>query len=196
MISTVQSLPQAPSRPSRPSRPVVLVAFAAVLAGGLVGCGGGTPSPPSPIASPPEPTALMQNVRFEGFRSGERDLVVFARTAEIVLSSREVALEHVRVEAQGSEGEISIAAEQGTVDLEEDSFRLIGKVKGRVGTGQRFETSEVRYDSSTQKIWTDREVRVVRDNLTLVGKGMDLDLKERRVQILNGVRTTLEGEGP
>lgn len=138
----------------------------------------------------------MQNVRFEGFRSGERDLVVFARTAEIVLSSREVALEHVRVEAQGSEGEISIAAEQGTVDLEEDSFRLIGKVKGRVGTGQRFETSEVRYDSSTQKIWTDREVRVVRDNLTLVGKGMDLDLKERRVQILNGVRTTLEGEGP
>ena len=100
------------------------------------------------------------------------------------------------VEAEGSEGEISIRAEQGAVDLEEDSFRLIGRVKGRVGAGQRFETSEVRYDSSTEKIWTDREVRVVQDNLTLVGKGMDLDLKERRVQILNGVRTTLEGEDP
>lgn len=193
MISKAQSLPQAPSRHVTLA---ATVALAALLAGSLTACGGDAPSPLATVATPAEPTALMQNVRFEGFRSGERDLVVFARTAEIELSSREVSLEQVRVEAQGSEGEISIRAEQGAVDLEEDSFRLIGRVKGRVGAGQRFETSEVRYDSSTEKIWTDREVRVVQDNLTLVGKGMDLDLKERRVQILNGVRTTLEGEDP
>ena len=184
MILTAKSLPQA----ARVLGRMPLLAFLSIA-----GCSGGEPGGRLE-AEAAEPTAVMENVRFEGFRSGERDLGVFARSAEIQLDSREVALDRVRVEARGSEGEISIGADKGAVDLEKDSFRLIGKVEGHVGSGQRFQTSEVRYDSETQRIWTDREVRVVRDNLTLEGRGMDLDLEERRIQILNGVRTTLEGD--
>lgn len=180
MTGKAKSLPNA-------ARLAVLLAF--------VACGPGEAEVVQTEADPASPAAVMENVRFEGFRSGERDLLVFARAAEIQLDTREVALERVRVEAQGTEGEISIDADRGAVDLEQDNFRLMGAVKGRVGAGQHFETSEVRYDSETQRIWTDHEVRVVRDKLTLEGKGMDLDLEQRRVQILSGVRTTLEGEG-
>jgi LPS export ABC transporter protein LptC len=140
------------------------------------------------------PPAELEGVRFEGYRAGSRDIEVLATRASIDPSERIALLEHVRIRLRDPvRGDVSIRAERARLDLEADDFTLEGLVHGTIGEGQHFTTSEVRYDADRELLWTDRDVSVTRSNLQLEGRGMEVDLRERKLRIKGNVRTRLGG---
>ena len=71
---------------------------------------------------------------------------------------------------------------------------LSGRVHGSVGPDQSFETSEVRYESDKERLWTDQPVSVKRSRLILKGDGMEIDLGSRTLKISGRVHTHLAGD--
>jgi LPS export ABC transporter protein LptC len=149
------------------------------------------------IRVPPSlPPALLEDVVFEGWAGDEREVEVRARRARVDMAERVVHLEGVRIEFRDAErGPVEIRAQRGTLDLEADDFVLEGRVEGRIGADERFETSELRYDAARERVWTDQPVRVTRPSLRLEGDGLEIDVPARRLTIRGNVRTTLAGQG-
>ena len=146
---------------------------------------------PSQVELPP---VELEGVRFEGYRAGSRDFEVFAARATIDPTQRSARLEQVRIRLRDpARGDVSIRSERARLDLEADDFTLEGPVHGSIGPGQHFTTSEVRYDADRELLWTDRHVSVTRSNLQLEGRGMEVDLRERKLRIKGDVRTRLGG---
>jgi len=140
------------------------------------------------------PPAELETVRFEGYRAGRRDIEVLATRATIHPVERTALLEEVRIRLRDpARGDVSIRSERARLDLEADDFTLEGPVHGTLGKGQHFTTSEVRYDADRELLWTDRHVSVTRSNLQLEGRGMEVDLRERKLRIKGDVRTRIEG---
>ena len=165
------------------------VVFWALLA---LGCGADLSSlRPTDLELPP---VQLETVRFEGYRAGARDLEVFAASARIDPIERVAYLERVRIVLSDPiQGDVSIRSERARLDLEADDFTLQGVVEGSIGEGQHFRTSEVHYDADKELLWTDRDVSVQRSNLQLEGRGMEVDLRARKLRIRGNVRTRLEG---
>lgn len=167
----------------------------AALSGSVLACGGDVADSREdrPIGTPP---ALLEGVVFEGWAGAARELEVRAQRARIETERRIAHLEGVRIVFQDSErGPVEIRAQRGSLDLVADDFVLEGRVEGRLGGEERFETSQVRYDASGERVWTDQPVRVFRSNLRLEGDGLEIDVAARRLTIRGNVRTTFEGRG-
>lgn len=164
--------------------------WAGGLAALLLGCGPAGEFGPDPeLQAPP---VLLQQVLFEGYTGGARDVQIHGARARIEPTERIAHLERVRIEFRDTErGAVEIRAESARIDLREDDFVLLGQVEGSMAAGEEFQTSEVRYDASARRLWTDRPVRVRRRNLTLEGDGMEIDVDRRRIRITGGVRTTV-----
>ncbi len=142
------------------------------------------------------PPALLENVVFEAWSGSAREVEVRARRARVETAERVAHLEGVRIEFRDAErGLVEIRAQRGSLDLEADDFVLEGRVEGRIGADERFETSELRYDAAQERAWTDQPVRVTRPSLRLRGDGLEIDVPARRLTIRGNVRTTLEGQG-
>ena len=175
---------------------IALRCIAAALTAGLPACGGDLvprAGARGPVAPPP---AIMEGVVFEGYAGRSRQVEVRATRARVDTAERVAHLEGVRILfSDPVRGPVSIRAEAGTLDLADDDFVLHGRVEGEVAEGERFETSEVRYDASRDRLWTDQPVRVTRPNLRLEGDGLEIDVQARRLTIRGHVRTTIEASG-
>ncbi len=160
----------------------------------LLGCGGElAPLSSRSIELPP---VFLETVVFEGYSGRSREVEVHATRARIDTGERMAYLEGVRISFRDPDrGPVAIRAERGTLDLDADDFVLHGQVEGRVGDDERFSTAEVRYDAERERVWTDRPVRVTRQDLLLQGEGLEIDLRERKLTIRGRVRATIAGGG-
>ena len=159
----------------------------------LAACAPELPAGPASESSGAPPIRL-ETVRLDGYRAGNLDLQVRARSASIDIEGRRAELEHVRIEfVDSASGPIEVRSERGSIDLDGDEFVLSGQVEGQVGEGQHFRTANVRYQDQPPRLWTDRPVEVMRSNLILEGDGMEIDLEERVLKIKGNVRTRLKG---
>ena len=173
------------------SRRVVL----AGLSGLLLACGAEIAGL-EPRLPPGVPPALLEDVVFEGWANDKREVEVRARRARVETAERVAHLEGVRIELRDAQrGPVEIRAQRGSLDLEADNFVLEGRVEGRIGADERFETSELRYDAAQERAWTDQPVRVTRPGLRLEGDGLEIDVPARKLTIRGNVRATFEGEG-
>lgn len=149
------------------------------------------PDPASPIGTPA--LVKLDGVLFEGFRAGERDVEVRASSADIDPESRVAQLRDVQIAFRDElRGAVQIRAKRARFDLAHDDFLLRGEVEGSTAAGDRFATSELRYERVSNRLWTDRPVSVWRSNLKLEAAGMDMDVTTQSLRVMGRVRTTLE----
>jgi len=135
------------------------------------------------------PAAELEGVVFEGFEAGRRDVVVRSRRASVDPITRIATLEAVQISfSDAQRGAVSVRSDQARFDLRRDDFVLLGGVEGTTAEGERFLTDEVRYQSEKARLWTDRPVRVLRENLVLRADGMELDLESRKMKLVGRVR--------
>ncbi len=136
--------------------------------------------------------ARLEQVVFEGYRQGSLEVEVRAASAEVDPLERVARLRDVKISfADARRGAIVIRAEAARYDMRSDDFVLEGRVEGETGEGERFEARDVRYDAKREKLRSDEPVRVYRENLTLSGEGMEIDVATRRVKIEGKVRTVV-----
>jgi LPS export ABC transporter protein LptC len=148
---------------------------------------------PAPEFEPPVfegevPRTVLRGVVVDGYRAATREFQVRAASAEVEPALKLVRLQDVRIEFDDERrGVVNVRAERGTLQLDGDDFLLEGGVIGGTGSGERFETEELRYDGARHRLWTDGEVRVERPNMVLTGTGMELDLVARRIRFTGSV---------
>jgi LPS export ABC transporter protein LptC len=164
------------------------------VATALGACSSGSLWTEGESAAVPPPPALLEGVRFEGYRGGASDVEVRARAAEVDWASEEVRLEHVQISLPGADrGPLKVEAERGRIDLATEGFVLEGRVVARTGDGQRLETRELRYEPTRRILIGDHPVRVTGRRLNVVGSGMELDVPTRRVRVRDAL-ATMEGK--
>lgn len=136
--------------------------------------------------------ATLEQVVLEGYRQGSREVEVRAASAAIDPVARVARLHDVKISfADARRGAIVVRAEAARYDMQSDDFVLEGRVEGRTGEGERFEARDVRYDAKREKLRSEQPVRMYRENLTLTGEGMEIDVATRRVKIEGKVRTVV-----
>ncbi len=139
--------------------------------------------------------AVLERVVFEGYVQGEREVEVLAARAEVDPSTRIALLTDVKISFEDARrGAIVVHADGARLELASDDFVLLGKVDGTTASGERFVGEEVRYDAKARKLRSDRPVRVYRQNMSLVGDGIEIDVETRRVKIEGRVRTTVRSK--
>ncbi len=138
---------------------------------------------------------MLEGVVFEGYSRGEREVEVRAAWAEVDPSTRIARLTDVKISFEDARrGAIVVHADAARLELASDDFVLLGKVDGTTASGERFVAEEVRYDAKAQKLRSDRPVRIYRQNMSLVGDGMEIDIETRRLKIEGRVRTTVSSK--
>jgi LPS export ABC transporter protein LptC len=114
-----------------------------------------------------------------------------ARSADVRWAQDEVLLSKVRIFlAEQERGPVEVKADRGQIDLKTEAFVLQGQVVALTADGQRFETSELRYEPDRRKLVSDSPVRVKGPRIEVVGTGMEVDVPTRRVRLLGPVRAT------
>ena len=138
------------------------------------------------------PETRLRGVLFEGFRVGQTEFEVRATHADIDWSARRANLRAVEIQFLSKDrGTIQVRSDTGSVDLESEDFELTGNVHGITSRGERFVTDEVRYRQATNSLHGSGDVRLEREGLVFVGRGMDIDLETREVRFTGKVRATV-----
>jgi LPS export ABC transporter protein LptC len=146
-------------------------------------------------ASHPPPAAELTGVVFEGYSAGAREIEVRAARARVEPAERLVHLDRVQIGFRDAKrGQVRIDAERAVLRLDNDDFILHDQVEGSTASGERFTTAEVRYEQAAERLWTDRPVRLERDNLLVEGEGMEIDLSTRRIRLTGSVQARIKSK--
>jgi LPS export ABC transporter protein LptC len=131
------------------------------------------------------PPVILESVRFSGYKGGDQDLQVQAQKAQVRTETQIAELIGVEVRVTSPDrGQMKVQADRAELNLMTDDFVLYENVRGEMGNGERFEGSEVHYNEATRRLFSDRPVRIERGNFTLEGEGMELDMNERRLRVI------------
>ena len=140
------------------------------------------------------PPAELTGVVFEGYAEGVRDLIISASRAEVDIEHGVARLDKVRISFAGEErGPTRISAPFAEFRLDSDDFVLSGGVRGSTQFGERFSTSEVRYDHASRKLRSASRVKVQRANLQLEAEGMEIDVASRTIRLTGKVQAEMQG---
>lgn len=165
-------------------------ALLALLTPGALACLPTEPSDTSAGGSAGLPTEL-RGVVVEGFRDDAREFEVRAASASVEMRERLARLRRVEIAFEDPvRGHVQLRADEGRLPLDRDEFVLEGNVAGSSSGGERFETSRLYYGGEQRRLWTDQPVRVERGSLLLTGRGMELDLEDRRIRFTGRVQAT------
>ncbi len=130
------------------------------------------------------PPLVLDGVIFSGYRSATKDLEVRARRARVQPDQQVAVLREVDILFRDSErGPMHVTADDADFNLATQAFVLHENVKGEVGDGERFSTSEVRYDEKLRRLHTDRPVQIDHGRISFKGKGMVIDVASGRLTL-------------
>jgi LPS export ABC transporter protein LptC len=178
--------------------PVVVVIFVAMVVAMLV-----TKSRTTRVesAQAPLPGADLQIKRADiEEQSGTARWRLVADQALVFDSERRTALKKISVVVQDADRSWTIVADEGDMREPEPRVRNIEVRRNVVVTshdGMRLETSVLRWDSETKRLWTDRPVRIVRAGTVVSGSAFELLMAEEASTVQGRVRATFSsGERP
>lgn len=104
---------------------------------------------------------------------------IYDNGARIKLSSPTLVMQEKGQETS------SVNASEGDMLVEEKIVTLRGNVKGRSKTeNTTLETELLHYSKAKEKIWTEKEVTIVQNDITVVGTGMEAKPDMSEVTIL------------
>lgn len=176
--------------------PARTIGIAWVAAAALAGCG--SPLEALDTGTRPHvkiPPIALEQVLFEGYHGDLQDLTVNAASAVVDTQTQIVHLSDVAIGFAGDEnGRIEIAAPVGDFQLNGDDFTLSGGVSGTTAQGEKFTTAAVKYIAKRRVLRSDDPVKILRSNVDLSGKGMELELAQRKLRLLGNVRAEVKPE--
>lgn len=140
----------------------------------------------TPPASPLEqiPPIVLDSLHFSGYRGTSQDLEVRAERAQVRPEQQLAELRNVEIQFRDTErGPVHVTADRGDFNLTTQAFVLHENVKGELGDGERFTTSEVRYDDAMRRLYTSEPVEIEHGRIAFRGQGMVLDVPSGRLTL-------------
>ena len=93
---------------------------------------------------------------------------------------------HTTVSSRDERPGFEMTCDRGELDLETSDFFAEGDVRGKTHSGQRFETTWVRYDHVEEVLYTDAPVVITEGASSYKGGGFRYLVRERRFKLLGG----------
>lgn len=179
-------------------KPTTTIGRAALAAAAVTLAGCGSPLEALDGGTRPQvqiPPITLEKILFEGYHGDLQDLTVTAASAVVDTTTQTARLSDVSIGFAGDEnGRIEIAAPVGEFRLDGDDFTLSGGVSGSTAEGEKFTTASVKYIAKRRVLHSDDPVKILRSNVDLSGKGMELELAHQRLRLLGNVRAKVQPE--
>lgn len=156
----------------------------AVFLASLLACSPGFEPTPAASGLDQIPPIVLDSLHFSGYRGTSQDLEVRAQRAEMRPDQQVAELRNVEIQFRDSErGPVHVTADRGDFNLTTQAFVLHENVKGEIGDGERFATSEVRYDDMKRRLFTSQPVEIEHGRIAFRGQGMVIDVASGRLTL-------------
>jgi LPS export ABC transporter protein LptC len=132
---------------------------------------------------------------FVGSRENQSEVVLSARRATFHPGTNVAELEDVRAFGRdpAEQRTFELRCERAKLNLETNDFSAEGKVEGATSAGERYAAPWVRYDHTSDVLYTEAPVSMVNDTGTFRGDGFRYHVHDRRFRLLGNVRVV---QGP
>lgn len=141
-----------------------------------------TPAPPpAPTVTAPEKKAQMESLSLTEIEKGDKRWLLNASKAEYLRDRNEIRIEDIHLEFYGPEDEvIYVQAQEGLVNTKEKDLALKGEVILKKGDFT-IRSPEVRYIAKERALVAPEEIVLEGPRTEVSGKGLYIDLAERRL---------------
>lgn len=159
----------------------------------LWGCGRETPPGEKEAPSGPDQVLERSTIRFTS--EGRRTAVVYADRISKYLKEEKGVLWGVKTEFYDEEGKLSstLTSQEGTVFEGREEVEAKGNVVVITSEGVKLETPLLRWNSRTNRVYTDSVVKISRGGDVVTGVGMEADTELKQVRIMAEVKGRIEG---
>ena len=79
----------------------------------------------------------------------------------------------------------TLTAKTGQINLDTNNVKALGDCKIVTANGEVLETSDVTYDHIKEKIYSDNDIKITKENDVIYGKGFESDTKLKNIVIKN-----------
>jgi LPS export ABC transporter protein LptC len=112
-----------------------------------------------------------------------------AKSAQYFKDGKKVVLQDVEVTLYRSDGKIyQLTGKQGELDTDTKNIHMHGNIKGVISENINFATDSLFYDHNRRTVSTPDKVIIHRNNLSIEGLGMNLDLEKEKLSLLDNVK--------
>jgi LPS export ABC transporter protein LptC len=149
--------------------------------------------PGTTFESIPENVDLtLKNIKYTKTLDGKPLWTLEADSADHSMDDSITRIENVQmVFFDPQMGEIVLTAEQGELLPESQMVKVHSNVKVVSSPDRVMQTEFLEYKEADNSLHTDREVRLFFDHFEVVGKGMQLDVGNRKLILLSNVQALL-----
>ncbi len=164
--------------------PAAMMGLILLAALGLIACGSSAPPPPPPKAPETGQTqAKMERFHLTEVQDGVKRWVLEADKADFLKDRMEIQISGIHVEFSGyAGGPLHLSCQEGLVNTQSRVLTLRGQVQLEAGD-LRLTTNLLTYQPKERAIVAPEEVMVEGPRLTIKGKGLHLDLVNRKIQL-------------
>lgn len=135
----------------------------------------------------------LKNIKYTKTRAGEPLWTLVADSAHSMQDGI-TRIENVRmVFFDRKMGDIELTADHGELIPEHKTVTVSSNVMVVSSPGNTLQTDYLKYEQTSNILQTDRIVKINRDHLIVVGKGMQIDIEKRTFVLLNDVKAQVGG---
>ncbi len=150
---------------------------------------------PSPPTIAPEKQGEMKEIRLTEIQEGEKKWVLTAAEADYLKDKDRIHINKVWVEIFGKNNDnVIITGESGFIDIKSRDLTLEGSVRAQ-SADYEFTSELVRYDPKNRVLSAPGPVKVQGPRLYVEGKGMTIDLRQKKLDIAEHTVTKLHVSG-
>jgi len=179
----------------RPGGTMKLIGAGALVVLGLVAHGCGSGQEAAPAHSEVGPDEVLRVFQRTESRSGRVTLGLNAKRGDVYDRDHRVELVTMRVDFYGSDGALmsTLIADSGHVDTRTEDMQAFGHVRVEGQDGAVLTTSRLAWLDRDQKIRSDDEVTIRRDDDEIRGRGFIGEPSLKTYQLLENVRGQVSG---
>ena len=153
------------------------------------------PLSPAPPTIAPGKQGEMKEIRLTEIQEGEKKWVLTAADADYLKDKDRIHINKVWVEIFGKDNDnVIITGDSGFIDIKSRDLTLQGNVHAQ-SAGYEFATHLVHYDPKARVLSAPEQVKVQGPRLYVEGKGMIVDLKQKKLDIAEHTITKLRISG-
>ena len=159
----------------------------------LLACALALPGSADPTQENASALAVL-GLTFTATGSEEADFTLWADRGYMDGRAKQIWLEQVNltVHADGDRPAVKLRCSEGYFEVDSEAFRLMGDVRGHMGSGRRFWADWVAYDDERGILYSDAPVLFEEKESAYRGGGFRYNVAEDRLELVHGVQVLRE----
>jgi LPS export ABC transporter protein LptC len=173
-----------------------------ILAGGLIFYVlNRTSQEESPSVSSPQEESLEEEATLETkgivhtiMKKGKKNWELRSESAKQYGKGKRIELEPVELIAYDEEEKplLNLKAKKGRLDLNTNNVEVEGAVIITSSEGAKFTTEKLKWIAKEEKLVTDEEIEMSKDNILIRGKGLEADRNLEKIEIKENIRIEIK----